>query len=139
MRRPTHRPLVEMPLVLLEPWSPFVIPTWPGITEPITRIEVAQASPITKPHYGRPGKFRLSDLTPAQLRAYHVGRVAGLIESGWDDLIYLHVHPKTADIVLDGKHRLAATFYLGHEKIYAAIHGEPELFFEKFPVGRIDA
>ena len=114
----------DLPLNLLAGVNPMVHPPWNGMSydySSITADEIHAATEVPEPLKGE------SSLETSQLntRTHHCGRIRWLAIHGWKDPIKIDM---TSCIwpVVDGNHRLAAAFFLGHASIKATLQGESD-------------
>lgn len=92
--------------------SPYDIPLWRGLRDPIDFDEVRQAiednqlnSPVDN---GASGSGTLP-------RMWHIGRIAWFVVNGWEEPIELD--PLALWPVMDGNHRFAAAIFREDEDI----------------------
>jgi hypothetical protein len=117
-----------LPVSALLDWSPFDHYVW-DITRPVTKDAVGKA--IAENRF-RPVPLDLNTTLEMDMEsrtAYHIERIAHLVQAGWEDEIDVDVgvpalgyHPDW--IVQDGNHRLAAAIYRGDESIAVSVAGQ---------------
>lgn len=123
---------------IMEFWNPMA--AWPcdAITIEEVRAAVAAGRSEPTPH---DVLLRGEHLGEENLRAYHISRIAHLIQFPDDEPICINVGCPSLGApvangaldVSDGNHRLAAAFVKGDLRILATYEGESELFEEFFP------
>jgi hypothetical protein len=110
---------INIPLSVLEKWSPFSVPIWRGMKTAMTHAEVEKCI-AEKQFY--------THLCSLKTRTQHAMRIAYLVINKASDAIQIDVGVPELSChvdwpIQDGHHRLAAAFYRGDETILADVSG----------------
>lgn len=92
--------------------SPFDIPLWRGLRDPLELHEVREA--VEAGQLNSPGNMGESS-SEHHSRAWHIQRVAWFVVHGWDEPIV--IDPEGLWPVIDGNHRLSAAIARGDTDI----------------------